>query len=57
MKIQIDFEITCNSYEGILGIQYALLAGLKYSNEKFPFKIVLVASSKYKLLVNATDIE
>lgn len=57
MKIQIDFEITCNSYEGILGIQYALRAGLKYSNEKCPFKIVLVASPKYKLWVNSSDFE
>ena len=57
VKIQQDFNITCNSYEGILGIQYALRAGLELANEKFPFKINLVFHPKYKMWINSPDVE
>lgn len=57
VKIQQDFDITCNSYEGINGIKYALRAGLVKSNESFPFKINLIASPKYKMWVNSPNVQ
>ena len=57
VKIQQDFDITCDSYEGINGIKYALKGGLEESNENFPFKINLIASPKYKMWINSADIQ
>ena len=57
VKIQQDFDITCDSYEGINGIKYALKGGLEESNENFPFKINLIASPKYKMWINSADVE
>ena len=55
VKVQQDFDITCESYEGINGIKYALKAGLEESNEIFPFKINLIASPKYKMWINSAN--
>lgn len=54
-RVQIDFELTCPSFNGIEGIKSALRAGLAHSTPDTPITSHLITTPVYMASVASTD--